>query len=121
MRTIIFLSLIFSGAVFAEDQNQPLKTMSTCLIMNKWGSWGMWEFEVYALARERILIGDKENHFLVTANEPGYRHVISDEIFATYPQAVTLQDLGRHCKENCPVNHTKRINWFKRRCKGYEA
>ncbi|BBM01790.1 hypothetical protein [Microbulbifer sp. GL-2] len=120
MKIIIFLSLLFSELVFAEEQRQPLKTMSTCLIMNKWSSWGMWDFEVYALAREKILIGDKENHFLVTADEPGYRHVISGETIGTYPEAVTLNDLGHKCSGNCPVNHIKRVNWFKRRCKSYE-
>ncbi|GAB2888355.1 hypothetical protein GCM10027180_18440 [Microbulbifer echini] len=81
----------------------------------------MWEFQVYAMAREKILIGDKENHFLITADERGFRHIIAGEEVANYPEATTLEDLGRLCMENCPLNHTKRMNWFKRRCKSYES
>ncbi|WP_444889298.1 hypothetical protein [Microbulbifer sp. DLAB2-AA] len=122
MRIIIFFLLLFSSSSFAiEQQQQPLKTMSTCLVMNKWSSWGMWEFQVYAMAREKILIGNKENHFLITADEPGFRHIVAGEVVANYPEAITLKALGSQCMENCPENHTKRINWFKRRCKFYES
>ncbi|WP_323847171.1 hypothetical protein [Microbulbifer magnicolonia] len=116
---LALLSILAFPPAFAGESEEPLGTMSTCLIMHNWTSWGMWQFDVYALAGDKILIGSKDNHFLVSATEPGYRHIIAGEVVGTYPEATTLADLGRACQEGCPVNHKKRTGWFRRRCDAY--
>ncbi|MFC6981065.1 hypothetical protein [Microbulbifer taiwanensis] len=121
IKTVLALAITLSPLATAEEKQEPLETMSRCLIMHNWTAWGLWQLDVYALAGDKILIGDKENHFLVTASEPGYRHVISGEVATHYPEATSLSDLGSACKKNCPTNHRKRTGWFKRRCKSYSA
>ncbi|MCO1334615.1 hypothetical protein MO867_09715 [Microbulbifer sp. OS29] len=116
---LFFLAPLFSKAADIKVQQEPLKTLSTCLIMHSWRAWGIWQYEVYALARNRVLVGAKDNHYLVTSTEPGYSHIVNGDVVARYPEAVALQELGNGCQENCPVNHIKRTSWFKRRCKAY--
>ncbi len=80
----------------------------------------MWRFDVYALASDRILIGDSDNHFLVSSTEPGYKHVVLGETVAFYRDAKSLKVLGAECQENCPTNYKKRTGWFKRRCSSFQ-
>ncbi|BFM13657.1 hypothetical protein R50072_38100 [Simiduia litorea] len=80
----------------------------------------MWRFNVYALASEKILIGNIDNYFLVTSSEPGYKHVVDGETIAQFKDAESIQELGSECKENCPLNYQKRTGWFKRRCTSFQ-
>ena len=104
----------------AQQDAQPHRGMSLCLVMNNWSSWGIWQFEVNAFAGDRILIGEKANHFRIDASEPGYSHVVDGKTVASYPEALSMVELGSHCNENCPPNFLKRVNWFKERCKKYD-
>lgn len=117
----LFTALVILPSVsFAEEDREPLRTMSDCLIMHNWSSWGIWRFDVYALASEKILIGDSDNHFLITATEPGYKHVVAGETVAHFHEAESLRELGADCQDNCPVNYKKRTGWFKRRCSSFQ-
>ncbi|WHI45433.1 hypothetical protein ACJJIE_14180 [Microbulbifer sp. TRSA001] len=121
-KILIMLVFLFAPLLSAEQakvERQPLKTMSTCLIMNGWSAWGIWQYDVYALARDKVLIGSKENHFLISSVDAGYSHVINGKTVAYYPEAKSLNELGEACQENCPVNYEKRVSWFQRRCKEY--
>lgn len=118
---ILILTLLVSGSCYAKDEQEPLSTMSICLIMHNWSSWGLWRFEIYAMAGNKVLIGDKDNHFLISSDKPGYSHVISGKVVAYFPDATLLSELGNSCTENCPVNYKKRTGWFKRRCKAYAS
>ncbi len=118
---MIIIALVFSAPGYAQEKQEPLKSMSTCLIMYDWTSWGMWRFDVYALAGNMILIGEKKNHFRIDSSNPGYSHVIDGEVVATYPDATSIDDLGENCQDNCPVNHERRTGWFKRRCDSYPS
>lgn len=119
---LCFLFLFEGKTVFADKgvkDAEPFQSMSLCLVMNNWTYWGIWQFEVNALAGDRILIGERENHFHIGAGEPGYSHVIDGKIVANYPDASSLAELGTHCGANCPANYQARVDWFKRRCQKY--
>ena len=120
IKQLIIATTALSSISIAEEDHEPLRTMSDCLIMHNWSSWGMWRFDVYAMASEKILIGDSDNYFLVTATEPGYKHVVSGETVAYFKGAESLQELGAACEENCPLNYKKRTGWFKRRCSSFQ-
>ncbi|MFV8783212.1 hypothetical protein ACNKU7_12395 [Microbulbifer sp. SA54] len=120
IKTLMIATIGLSPLSHSEEDREPLRTMSDCLIMHNWSSWGMWRFDVYALASEKILIGDSNNYFLVTSSEPGYKHVVAGETVAHFKDAESLKELGAECKENCPVNYKKRTGWFKRRCSSFK-
>lgn len=132
MQKILMLGLFSLLAVFpcrAEvDAATPVNTesknlgelMSRCLTSYNWSSWNMWRFDVYARMQEFVLIGDVNNYFAFRADTPGYVHVIDDEVVAEFPEVNKISNIDPSCDGNCPVNHAKRVSWFKRRCQMFD-
>jgi len=116
---ILFLLTTAAVRLNAEVIQEPLRTMSSCLIMHNWSSWGLWRFQVYAMAGKQVLIGEPNNYLKIVDDQPGYSHVVNGEVVHYYADAISIDDIATQCDESCPENYVKRVNWFQRRGRDY--
>ncbi len=119
---LITLTTTISGPVQSSgfDSMTVGESMNRCLSSYNWSNWNIWRFDIYAVAQEKVIIGNSENHFRFSSEHPGYEHIVNGKVFSKNTEIEKISQLNAHCSSNCPNNIVKRLSWFKRKCKAFE-